>query len=183
MGKGRRYEHRLANDVSDVTTDDIVVCTMGYSGNALTDDADVMVVKNPSLCTRHEDTCYFIEAKKKSGQSGKRISDVFAGSSNEETGIEELRRLVEQTADWATSVVALKLDHRKLFVLNGRAFLTATETEAWDVPLFDVLKPRETRGGNVSVVKPTLDEWESSKAADNDENVLCNCLNFPTNDE
>jgi len=182
---GRRYEHKMVNGVDNVTTDDVWVTSCGYSGNSDADGCDVVVTVSPKVLTRSEPKQYNIEAKKRQGEGGKRVSNVFTGSEKDETGVEELKRLVLTTPAWADPIVALKFDRRKLVVLDARWILDAIGERDQYVPanitqgIMDVLDPRTTPSGNISMFKPTLTEWESSRAAPADEVQLCERLGLP----
>jgi len=183
--KGRRYEHSLVNGLDKVSSGDVWVTTAGYSGNSEADGCDVVVTVDPKLLTSNEPQQFNIEAKLRQGEGGKRVSNVFSGSETDETGVEELKRLVLTTPGWADPIVALKFDHRKLVVLDARWILDAIGERDQYIPLnikegiLDVLSPRTTPSGNVSMIKPDLSDWESSRAAPADEVELCERLGLP----
>jgi len=176
---GRKYEHTLVNTLTMVTPDEVWATTVGYSGNAKTDACDVIVSVDPHLCTRFEDGLYCIEAKKRRAESGKRFS-AFSGSADDESGLEEIERFIDGTPDWGQSIVALKVNRRKLFVLDAKRLLRILRGEESPEGQYTVLQPRLTKSDNVSMVKPTTDEWPSATKAKADEYVLAEQLGPPT---
>jgi len=184
---GRAYEHELVTGLTDATTSDVWSTTTGYSGNSIADDCDMVVTVSPHLCTSREDAQYNIEAKRcRRGERGKRISNVFSGSREGESGLEELQRFVEGTPSWATPIVALKMSYCKLFVLHGGRLYDGVcmETEWTDgEPALSVLDPQLTPSDNISMRKPTTEQWDSARAAQNDEVELGKSLGLPVTDE
>lgn len=180
---GRRFEHELVNGLDEITPEEVWVTSAGYSGNATADDCDLVVTIDPKLATSEETTQYNIEAKKRTGDSGNRVT-VFGGSSGDETGVDELRRLAESTPEWADPIVAIKFDRRKLSVLDARWVLSACDRLDYPIPSgVNVHEARLTPSESVSMVKPTLDTWESSRAAQSDAVVLAEKLGVPYNNE
>jgi hypothetical protein len=189
---GRRYEHVLAGNLDDVTTDDVWTTTSGYSGNAAYDDCDLVITVSPKFQTTHEPLQYNVEAKDVTrGEVGNRVSDAIAGSSSDESGIEELKRLVEGTPEWGDPVVAISFNHRKLLVVDARHLLAylgeaedIEEVSLLTVPptvetVLDAFKPKTTPSGNVSMVKPKTGTWPSATASRPDEVVLADKLGLP----
>lgn len=185
MGKGRSYEHELVNSLDEVTPPEVWLTSAGYSGNSKADDCDIVVTIDPGFTTRGETWQYNIEAKKRQGESGKRISGAFTGSSKDETGVEEMQRLIESTPSWADPIIALKMDHRKLVVLDARWILDAVDVIDYPVPalveegIIDTLAPRTTPSDSISVVKPETDELDSAQVAPTDAEVLAEALGLP----
>jgi len=181
MGKkGRNYEHELTNGLDEVTPPEVWTATVGWSGNADRDNCDIVALVDPKLTTRHEPYSYHIEAKKRSGKEGRRIR-VFRGSKDEETGIEELRRLVETTPDWGDPIVVVSFDRREVIVLDARWLL-------WELGEANGIAPPDsvrthgvdvTDGGSVVMVKPTLDDWQSGRASRSDAVVVAEKLGLP----
>lgn len=181
---GRRHEHDLNNGLNQVTTNDVWCTTAGFSGNAASDNCDIVVTVSPTYAAAEDPLQYNHEAKKiTSGKSGNR-SMLFQGSSSGETGVGEVKRLVESTPDWAQPVITAKFSHRKLVVIDARGLLAALGEYDWPVSeTVKMLAPRSTKTGNVSVVMPTLDDWESSTAAPRDAVVLAQTLGLPIKTE
>jgi hypothetical protein len=184
MGKGRNYEHYLTNELDAVTPGEVWTATVGWSGNADRDNCDIVVLVDPKLTTRHEPYQYNIEAKKRSGKAGNLVT-VFDGSATDETGIEELRRLVEGAPDWADPVVAIKFDHRGLIVLDARWLLWELGEQNGHAPpeavkMHDV---RVTESGRIRMRKPELEDHPSATAAPSDGVVLAEKIGIPYEDE
>jgi len=181
---GRRHEHDLNNSLNEVTTNDVWCTTAGYSGNSASDNCDLVVTLDPLFATQENELQYNVEAKKiTSGKSGNR-SMLFQGSSSGETGVGEVKRLVESTPDWGQPVITAKFSHRKLIVIDARGLLAAMDEYDWPVSdTVEMLAPRDTKTDNVSVVMPTLDDWESSTAAPRDSVVLAQTLGLPIQEE
>jgi len=179
MGKGRRYEHELTNGLDKVTPPEVWTATVGWSGNANRDNCDIVVLIDPKLQTRHAYS-YHIEAKKRSGKEGNRIV-VFGGSKSEETGIEELRRLVETTPDWGQPVVVVSFDRRKPITLDARWLLHELGEQNGVAPPASVQMHSVdvTDSGLVVMVKPTLAEWDSASASPSDGTVVARQLELP----
>jgi len=181
---GRRYEHDLVGDLDDRVSDETWVTSAGYSGNAAYDHCDIAVAVDPTLRTAHEPLLYCIEAKKRQGDGGKRVSDVFAGGGDDETGLDELRRLVDSTPEWGCPLLAIKFDHRKLVVLDARdlrRYLDGTEVLATPTGIYETLDPRVTPSENVSMVKPPLESWDSAQVGPPDAVVLATAMGVPVN--
>jgi len=181
---GRRHEHDLNNSLNQVTTNDVWCTTAGFSGNSSSDNCDLVVSLSPQYATTNEQTQFNIEVKKiTSGKSGNR-SILFAGSSSGETGVEELYRLIESTPDWGQPVVTVKFSRRKLVVMDARGLHAAVgPNEFHPSERVEMLEPRATDSGSISVVKPTLDYWESSSASPRDSVVLAQALGLPIKTE
>lgn len=186
---GRRYENQLVGDIDEVTPSEVWVTSVGYSGNAKADDCDIVVTIDPYLCTSHEQGQYNIEAKKRQGDGGNRTT-VFEGSSGDESGLDEVQRLVEGTPSWSSPIIALKFDRRELVVLDARHLLSElgemkypVTTDPVSEDVLNVLQPRLTPSENISIIKPTLQNWESSRAADDDAVVLAERLGLPYDSE
>lgn len=177
---GRRFEHDLVNGLTEVTTDDVWVAAVGWSGNSKYGGCDLVASVSPELATSHMTPMYCIEAKKRNAESGKRCSRALEGSADDESGLEELWRLVESAPSWADPVIALKFDHRELSVLDARWILDELGEMEFGVPnSVNLHEPRLTPSENVSMVKPTLDDWRSSQAAPDDAVVLAERLGIP----
>jgi len=181
---GRRHEHDLNNSLNNVTTNDVWCTTAGYSGNSASDNCDLVVTVDPLFCTQEDELQYNIEAKKITrGEAGNRVS-VFTGSSGDESGLDEVTRLVDSTPDWAQPVITLKFSRKKLVVLDARGLLAAVGERKYPVSeTVEMLEPRLTRSDNVSVVSPTLECWESARGSPRDSVVLAQTLGLPLQEE
>jgi len=186
---GRRYEHTLVNDLDDVTTDAVWVTSAGYSGNSSADDCDIVVTVDSDQRPSGSPSQINIEGKKRQGEAGKRISNAIGGSSDGETGVEELERLVAGTPVWAEAKIALKISRRKLFVITAETLLDAVceNRDAYlnhrHQTMFEVLEPRLTPSRSISLIKPETGVWPSATAASGDGVVLADELNLPYNEE
>ncbi len=170
MTTGRQYEHELASSIDNETTDAVWVTTCGYSGNSAVDAADVAAIdygaKNPRLV--------LLEVKKRTVSSGKRTT-VFAGSSTDENGVEELQRFVDSTPDWAWRYVVIKMSLRKPFVTTAQRLLDYTDGDeaAWLTSLFHT---SVTDDGNITMQKPPTTRWDSERSAPSNGFVVAdNC--------
>jgi Holliday junction resolvase len=200
---GREYEHQLVNNLDEITPEEVWVAAIGFSGNSKSGDADVVISLDPHLVTSHEQAMYVAEAKKRQGEGGKRVSNVMTGSSTDETGLEELQRLVDNSPSWAEPLLIIKFDHREVVVLDARWVLSAigadsrsessvssspsgtqldegeSERHVPDSVPMDILEPRLTPSENISMVKPPLTAWTSASAADDDVVVIAKKLGLP----
>lgn len=177
--KGRRAEHDLAAELDDVTTDEVWVTTCGWSGNAEVDACDLVITVDPYLCTSFKDAQYNVEVKTSTGDAGYR-STVFRGSSNDETGIEELERFVAATPRWAQPTLVISFDHRAPLVYDARRFVRIARGEEKDVD-GGFHGVRTTDGGNVSMVKPETDDHPSARAIEDDGTYVATKLALPLN--
>jgi Holliday junction resolvase len=179
---GRAYEHTLVNGLDEITYEEVWVAAIGFSGNSKSGDADVVISLDPHLVTSHEEAIYVAEAKKRQGEGGKRVSNVMTGSSTDETGLEELQRLVDNSPSWAEPLLIIKFDHREVVVLDARWVLSSVGESERHVPdsvPMDILEPRLTPSENISMVKPPLTAWTSASAADDDVVVIAKKLGLP----
>jgi len=162
MGKGRRYELDWAASVDERTGPDRDVLVPDHSGSARVGGADVVVI-GPSQAA-------YIELKKRTGETGNRTR-VAAGSSDGNTGVDEIAALVETTPPWAMALFGVSWDHRQLRLFQADELLLALRDDAtpdknnfWDA--------RVTRGGNISMTKPSTDAWPSATAGDDVDALL-----------
>jgi len=195
---GRRYEHSLAAELTEATTDDVWLSTVGYSGNSAIGSSDIVVAVNPQAQIRGQNGLYLLEAKKRQAETGKRCSSVFGGSENDETGVEELLRFIRETPDWATPVIVISFDHRAPIVLDARLLatwlVTSGETDAKtfsevkdlrpsedERQLLEALTPWTTPSDNISMVKPETDRLDSAQASPPEGEVIADVLRLPRN--
>jgi len=181
---GREHEHDLNNSLNQATTNGVWATTVGYSGNAASDNSDIVVTVDPQWELQDYGTQFNIEAKKITrGTDGNRVT-VFRGSSGGETGLDELHRLFAASPEWGHSVVTMKFSRKRLVVVDVRGLLAATGDMKWPVSdVVEMLEPRATPSDNVSVVAPTLDNWDSARASPSDGAVLAQELGLPLRDD
>jgi len=176
MGKGKRYEMELVNGLCE--RDGVWAGRPDYSGNSKHAVADIVALVDDDGDT----TGAFIEVKKRQAESGKRTT-VCSGSADEQSGLEELRELIAGTPDWAAAYFAVKFDHRELVVIPAKWLCAALRADkhysspnkAYDTSnVMNFHSARLTPAENVSMVKPTLDEWESSTSGVSDVQKIAN---------
>lgn len=187
--KGRTYELDMVRAINNtIDRDTVFTSLLDYSGVASDSDADILVTWPHG---REDWRLALIELKKRSGESGKRFpTHPLSGSSDGQTGLDELRRLAHSGPNWSESWFALKPDHRALVILDAEwllNYVTDGDEGRGDPyttrPHDDVLsafQPRLTPANHVSMRKPTLDEWPSSTAGRSDEIVLLEEMNVPS---
>lgn len=183
---GRSYEHELAGKIVDASTDYAWVTTCGYSGNSTIDDADLVITSLTNRNTRFNPVQYNIEAKKKRGEAGYRVSDAISGSRGDESGVEELQRLIDGTPEWGRAQVAIKFNRRLVFVVPAELLLgVATgELDEDDLGTSEMeqallsMKPKTTPSDSISMIKPETDVWPSARGEDDGEYV-CEFLDIP----
>lgn len=180
MGKGKDFELSVKNHVVERTNNQVDAYRPDFSGNSKYSVADV-IIAYPTKArgySNHETkiTAAYIELKKRTVKKGNRTV-VMSGSSSggDETGMEELERLVSGTPPWATAYVGVKFPRRRIIVFDASTLYAQLDGE-WVVDGFtevvEMVEPRETRGGNISMVNP--EGWE----AGTDDEAATDILNF-----
>lgn len=161
-GKGKRFELKLKNDINDHTDKYVKAHRPDYSGSSKGEVADLMIVWQPknNVTKVHGSLgCVtYLEVKKRQAEEGKRCT-VMSGSAKGQNGIEELRELVEESPPWSQPWVAIKFNQRELIMIPAADLI------------YDLVNDHQqyhgarlTPSGNISMIKPTLDEWPSSTA-------------------
>jgi hypothetical protein len=156
-GKGKQYELDTVRDLAEATTDDVWATRPDFSGNSKHAFADVALVwpDYADYATRGA----FLELKKRTVETGKR-TNVMSGSKQEQSGMDELSELVEKCPPWGRPIVGVKFPNRALITFFAERLLENLKNETvWDGA---VGQPKSTRGNNISMRKPTLDEWDSA---------------------
>jgi len=180
MGKGKRFELDTKNNINENTKPWVKAHRPDFSGNSVGEVADVMVVwearryddQRPS--GHPERHVAYAELKKRQGEGGKR-SVVMSGSSDGQSGLEELQELQRESPSWATTVVGVKFPRRQMFVLHANAlehwlrrdkcgFGAAHIDRSFDltgggVDACERHGARLTRADNISMVMPSKDDW------------------------
>lgn len=205
MTKGRTYELDTVRGIHEATDSDFVWATaIDYSGGAADSNADIAIVYPEG---REATELQLVELKKRQGDDGNRVV-VMGGSGTDETGRDELRRLVDAGPRMATSWLAIKFDHRELVCVPAawvwervvdaelsedyrhtneipsdaaQRYVRRTRTPSYWTPSDELkrLAPRLTDADSLSMVKPSLDWWESSSAGRDDVSVLLNTMDVP----
>lgn len=170
MGKGKRYELRLVKDLDAATDDDVWVVRPDYSGNSVTAVSDVAMVWPADRGTHGA----FLEVKKRSPGTGLRASGAVAGSSQGQSGIEEVEELIEQAPPWVEPYVVIKFPNREPLVYGAEALrefvVEKNPSEPWEP--YSAGVPKLTPSENISVKKPTTDEWPSTQAGRSDVETI-----------
>jgi len=182
---GRSYEHTLAGLIDDVVDKYAWVTTCGYSGNSTVDDADLVITASLRRKTRFNPVQYNIEAKKRQGDAGYRVI-IASGSQGDETGVEEIQRLIDGTPEWGRAQIALKFDRRRVMVIPAELLLGVATGELDDDDLGTSeieqtlleLSPRTTDSDSISMIKPETNVWPSARGEDDGE-YICEFLDIP----
>lgn len=146
MGKGRRFELSLKNNICEYTTDNVDAFVVGYSGNSNHAVADVVVLYENDYGL----TAAYIELKKRKAKKGNRAT-VLSGSSNTDSGVDELRTLVDETPPWASPAVGVKFNRKQLLILEAEQLLYAVENDLEYNQ--HGLEARSTTSNNISMRK------------------------------
>lgn len=187
MGKGREYELDMVRWINDVVDPRWVHCaTPDRSGNA----ADTFYDLEVSYSLGYDGhAMHMVELKKRSGEEGKRET-VMSGGHDGESGLEELRRLIDGCTNWQDPWVVVKFDRREAVVTHAEDLHFALCGDTWrsygeeaygDSPVgpgprwqdeepewSKVTGPRLTPSDNISMIKPTLSVWPSSSKGEDD---------------
>jgi hypothetical protein len=177
MGKGRTYELDMVRNINAVCDPRWVHAAVpDHSGNA----ADTFYDLEVSYSLGYDGhAMHMIELKKRTGDEGKRTI-VMSGGNDGETGLEELRRLIDGCTNWQTPWVHIKFDHREAIVLHAEDLHVALTGDTWrtygDLSLnrngtptwLANIGPRLTDADSISMRKPELDWWPSSHSGRDD---------------
>ena len=146
MGAGKRFELSLKNNICANTTDNVDALRPDFSGSSNHTVADVVVLYENDWGL----TAAYIELKKRQAKKGNRAT-VMAGSSKGDSGMDELRALVDGTPPWASPAVGVKFNRKQLIVLEAENLLYAMGNDLQ----FDQhgLEARTTKAGNISMRK------------------------------
>jgi hypothetical protein len=207
MSKGRTFELDTVREITAATDSDHVWSSaLDYSGGAADSDADIEVLYHKS---RDVVEFHLLELKKRQGKGGNRVI-VMEGGGGDETGREELTRLVDAGPSWARSWLAIKFDHRALVVVPAtwvyeqvvdapdelptdyrkrnevpseaaQRYVRRTSGPYYWEPTDEIerLAPRLTDADSLSMVKPSLEWWDSSTAGDSNVEILLDTLDVP----
>lgn len=180
MGKGKRFELDTKRQLNQHTGSHVKAHRCDYSGSSTDEAADVMVVWQADRyddqipCGHAERFVAYAELKKRSGKEGKRTT-VMSGSSQDQSGLEELQELRHELPYWSERVVAIKFPNREMGVFDADLLEDhlRSEEEGWgyetqqhaDNAFFDA---RLTPSDNISMVMPELEYWPSTQAGEPD---------------
>jgi hypothetical protein len=184
MGKGKRFELDTKNALNDNTQSWVKAHRPDFSGSSAGEVADIMVVwqadrYSPQRPSGHpERHVAYGELKKRDGDEGYR-STVMSGSSQDQSGLEELHELNYEPPAWTKKVLGIKFPRREMVVLDSAVvehFLRQDE-EGWGLDLLpdeDVISDtweackqhgiRTTPSDNISMVMPEKDDWPTQSA-------------------
>lgn len=186
MGKGRRFELDTKNSINDATRTWVKAHRPDFSGNSRGEVADVMVVWQSNRydaqqpCGHPERHVAYVELKKVSGVTEGNRKVVMSGSSDGQSGLDELHDLRAKSPPWSETYVGIKFSNRELIVLDSEALehWVCRDEEGWgqryyvgprdDLHACEQHGARLTNGMNISMRKPTLDNWPSSTAGEDD---------------
>jgi hypothetical protein len=189
MGKGKQFELDVKRDINETTRGWVKAHRPDFSGSSVGEAADVMVVwqaeryddQRPS--GHPERHVAYAELKKRSGEEGKRTT-VMSGSSQDQSGLEELQELRHELPAWSRRRVGIKFPHRELITLNvdDLEHWLRRDEEGWgsrveglDAEMFH--GARLTPSDNISMVMPTLESgWPSSSAGRPDHIKLLHAM-------
>lgn len=196
MGKGKQYELDLKKAINSATNHWVKAHRPDFSGSSAGEVADLIVLWQAERYSQQRPSGHperhvaYIESKKRQGEGGKRTT-VMSGSSNDQSGLKELRELRMEAPGWVDTYVAIKFDHRELVVLDAEALehWLRRDEEGWGHEQYDGLEigrnfhsARLTPLDNISMVKPSLDWWPSSAAGEPDWLKLCKGIGLETYD-
>jgi Holliday junction resolvase len=171
MAKGHDYELQVTNAISRSTDQTVACLRPDYSGNSKFAVGDIVVLHENDLHV-HAD---YVELKKRQADGGRRTT-VMEGSSDGDSGLDELQGLCDDVPPWAVPWVAVKFTRRKLAVFKADDLRRTLENDDVGVAPFQA---RLTPSDNISMRKPTLDEWPSATASPADYYVLLDELGVP----
>jgi hypothetical protein len=161
MGKGKRYELTLKNAINEATQRHVKAHRPDYSGSSKGEVADLMVLWDQVRYGDGVRKVAYVELKKRQGDAGKRTT-VMSGSSKDQCGTEEIAELLDESPEWTDCYVAVKFDHRELAVFDADTLLGHVRGDKVNDSPYEVFQPRMTPSGHVSMVKPDLNDWNSS---------------------
>jgi len=180
MGKGRSWELKIYNKISENTDGEVHAAISDYSGVAAASFCDVEVYHWSDEIDGIVGA--FCELKKRKGKAGNRTI-VMSGSSTDETGLEELKRLIDGTPSWGTAYVIINWTNRRPVIIEARVLYDAlvNDDDVWETsagpPYFDA---RLTNKDSISMRKPTLDKWHSAASSDEDWKVIADGIGVDT---
>lgn len=179
--KGKQFELDTKRDINENTRSWVKAHRPDFSGNSAGEAADVMVVwqaeryDDQRPCGHPERHVAYAELKKRTTSEGKR-STVMSGSSQDQSGLEELQELRIELPSWATRVVGVKFPRREMVVIDADALehWLRRDEEGWGHNWYDGnpedLRAAEEHGArltpsdNISMVMPEKSWWPTESA-------------------
>lgn len=160
-GKGRSYEHQLSIDVYDRTGGDLIAEPIGYSGNHRAPAPDVRIDDGTKV--------HAIELKR-TGQD--RISVGWYPDDVRKDDIHQLLTYARSYPRTVVPYVGVRFNNRQLLLCklwlgapNDRAVVrSATNFTPTDIRL--------TRSDNLSIHRPSLDNWPSATEGNDGQYLL-----------
>lgn len=178
MGKGRKYELEIKNSINEAIDQRFVWATNpDYSGVSKGTTCDLAVIHGTNYHNHTHGN--FIELKKRRAKEGYRCT-VMEGSSDDETGLEELERLIDGCPNWGEPYVVIKFNNREIIVIHAKDLhhylLNDEVAEKWtgDAPSTTwraetkMHDARLTDEDSISMRKPALSYWESTTSGQQD---------------
>jgi len=181
MGKGKRFELNTKKALNANTGNHVKAHRPDFSGSSVGEAADVMVVwqaerYEPQHPSGHpERHVAYAELKKRSGTEGNRAT-VMDGSSQDQSGLEELQELRQELPPWSERVVGVKFPRREMIVMDAEALehWLRRDEEGWghewyegnpeDLHVCETHGARLTPSDNISMVMPEKDWWPTQSA-------------------
>lgn len=179
--KGKRFELDTKKAINRNTNPWVKAHRPDFSGSSVGEVADIMVVWQAN---RYDDQrpsghperhVAYGELKKRSGKEGNR-STIMSGSSDGQSGLEELQELKREAPSWTKRVIGVKFPHREMVVLDAAVVehWLRREEEGWgqewyegnpkDLHVCERHGLRLTPSDNISMVMPEKDDWPTQSA-------------------
>jgi len=133
MGKGKRFELDIKNSVNEDTHEWVKAHRPDFSGNSVGEVADVMVVWEAQRYGDAPRHVAYVELKKRSGVEEGNRKVVMSGSSDGQSGVDELEELINESPSWTDTYVGVKFPNRELIVIDAEVLLhwLRREEEGW----------------------------------------------------
>ncbi len=181
MGKGKRYELAIKNAINNDTRRCVKAHRPDFSGSSSGEVADVMVVwqndrMSPQRPSGHsERDVAYLELKKRDASKRGNRATVMSGSSDGDSGLDELQSLLAQTPSWTKRYVVFKFPNTEPLIYEARNFEQYLLDGDYDGHT-NYFGARLTPSNNVSIRKPLLSEARSASAADADHIEVCRAI-------
>ena len=171
MGKGKRYELAIKNAINEDTRRCVKAHRPDFSGSSTGEVADVMVVWESEI----ERNVAYLELKKRDASKRGNRATVMSGSSDGDSGLDELQSLLAQTPSWTSRYVVFKFPNTEPLIYEARNFEQYLLDGDYDGHT-NYFGARLTPSNNVSIRKPLLSEARSASAADADHIEVCRAI-------